>query len=309
MKNLFLRAVKAWDRFWFAPMDLLGLGAMRVVLCSVMAVMYGLRLWNLDYYTDQSWIPRSKALLIFPEMIRPAFAWFFWPDSLNLPIHLVLVLLLVLLTVGIGGRWIMWLAWILDMGFIQRDFAVNFGADVVCSLFLFYMLFTQSCERLSVVNLIRPKKTFKKSDFVTSALIRMMQIQLAVIYAYTGFEKLKGGTWWDGTALWNVMANPQMVAFDMSFLRHVPLLIVAVSFSTMIFEIYFPAAMLNAKVRPWWFLLGLGFHMGIAVLMGLMPFSLAMLSAYFLFMNPLEMKQALVSLWEYFRKAFSSAAL
>ena len=87
MKNLFARAWNWWDRFWFAPQDLLGLASMRIVLMSVMVYMYGLRLFSLDYYTDQSWIPRSKALLIFPDVIRPAFAWFFWPDSMNMPVH------------------------------------------------------------------------------------------------------------------------------------------------------------------------------------------------------------------------------
>ncbi len=306
MKNLFARAWNWWDRFWFAPQDLLGLASMRIVLMSVMVYMYGLRQFSLDYYTDQSWIPRSKALLIFPDVIRPAFAWFFWPDSMNMPVHLVFVLLLVLLLFGIGGRFLMTLAWILNMGFLQRNFAINFGADILCSVMMFYLCFAQSCERLSVLNLLKNKKVFRSSDILSSVMIRMMQIQLCVIYAYTGFEKLKGGTWWDGTALWNVVANPQMMAFDMSFLRNFPTFISIMTFTTLIFEIYFTPAVMSKRMRPWLFLIGFGLHMGIALLMGLMPFSASMLAVYFLFMNPLEMKHWAVSKWDNFRKAFSS---
>lgn len=306
MKNILKRLWSCWNIFWFAPKDLLGLASTRVVLMAVMVYMYALRLYNLDYYSDLSWIPRAKALIIFPEIIRPAFAWFFWPDSMNLIMHAVLVLFLILLLLGIGGRWLMTMAWVINMGFLQRNFAINFGADILCAVMMFYLCFIQSCERLSVLNVFRKKKVFRSSDLVTSTMIRMMQIQLCVIYTYTGFEKLKGSSWWDGTALWNVIANPQMMAFDMSFMRNFPTFIGVMSFATLLFEIYFTPAVMFPKTRPWIFLIGLGFHLGIAFLMALMPFSAAMISGYFLFMNPLEMRQWVVSMWESFRKAFSS---
>lgn len=306
MKNAIIALWKKWDWFWFSPRNLLGIAYMRVVLLSVMTYIYTLRLWNLDYFTDSSWIPRSKALLIFPEPIRPLFGWFFWPDSMNLPVHVLFVALLILLLFGIGGRYIMWLAWIIDIGFMQRNFSINFGADLVCSLFLFYMSFTQSCERLSVINLFRKKTVFKQSDTLSSMAIRMIQVQISVIYVYTGFEKLKGMSWWDGTALWSVLANPQMVMFDMSFMRNAPTVIAAVTFLTVIFEIYFVPFALWKKTRPLWLLGGAGFHLGIAIVVGLLPFSAAMMSTYFLFMTPLEMKQEVVSLWDNCKKLFST---
>jgi hypothetical protein len=223
--------------------------------------------------------------------------------------HALLVMFLVLLTLGIGGRWIMWLAWIIDMGFIQRNFSVNFGADIICSLFLFYMAFTQSCERLSLLNFFKQKKSFRWSDSLSSCMIRMMQVQICVIYAYTGFEKLKGSTWWDGTALWSVLANPQMVAVDLSFMRAFPTAIAVMSFVTILFEIYFTPAVWSRSLKFPWLIMGFCFHMGIGLLMGLMPFSLAMMSTYFLFLDPLELKQQIVSRWETFRKTFSSSPL
>ncbi len=306
MKKAFLQLAHRWDRFWFGPQDLLGLATMRIILCGTMTLMYFFRSFYMNYYDETGWIPRSKALFAFPELIRPAFAWFFWPDSWNLPVHSVLVLSLALLTLGIGGRALMALAWILDMGFIQRNYAVNFGADLICGIFLFYMLFTQSCERLSLVNYFRKKKVFRQSDPLSSIMIRMMQFQIFVIYTYTGLEKLKGATWWDGTALWSVFANPQMVAFDMTFMRYFPTLIAMLSLLTLCFEIYFVPAVLNRRTRLLWFVIGWGFHAGIAFSMGLLPFSAVMVSTYFLFLNPLEMRREFVSFWESLKKTFSS---
>ncbi|KYG65225.1 hypothetical protein AZI87_11735 [Bdellovibrio bacteriovorus] len=293
IKASFKNLWQKWDQFWFAPQNLLGLAYMRILLCGTMVYLYVVRSFNLGYYGDNAWIPRSMALEIMPDLYRPLFLWAFWPDSMNMIMHSLLVVFLILLTLGIGGRWLMWAAWIINAGFIQRNYSVNFGADIIAALFLFYMSFTQSCERLSVLNLIRKKSTFKSSDTISSMMIRMMQVQIAVLYAYTGWEKLKGGSWWDGTALWSVMANPQMTTFDFSFLRSIPWVIPVIAYLTIIFEIYFPAMVAWPKTRNLWLLLGVFFHAGIGIFMGLGPFATTMVSTYFLFLDPLILERAL----------------
>lgn len=295
MKSIF----RKWDHFWFAPQNLLGLAFMRIFLCGTMFYLYSVRLLNLHYYNDSSWISKSMALEVMPDLYRPLFLWCFWPDSMNLIMHSVLVLILGLLTLGVGGRWIMWIAWVINAGFIQRNYAVNFGADIIATLFLFYMSFTQSCERLSIVNVITKKRIFVSSDILSSLMIRMMQVQISVIYAYTGWEKLKGGSWWDGTALWSVMANPQMTTMDFSFLRSIPWVIPVAAYVTILFEIYFPVMVAWPKTRHLWLLMGVLFHAGIGIFMGLGPFATTMVSTYFLFLDPLVLERKVVSKLDY----------
>jgi hypothetical protein len=205
------------------------------------------------------------------------------------------VVLFALLTLGIGGRLLMWLAWIINLGFLQRNYPAHFGADVIGSLLLFYLCFTQSCERLSVLNLFTKKRSFEDSDMLSSVMIRMLQVQIMVIYAYTGWEKLKGASWWDGTALWSVLANPQMTTMDFSFLRSIPWVIPVIGFMTIIFEVYFPPMVIWQKSRYIWLLMGVSMHLGIGIFMGLMPFATVMMSTYFLFISPLILEQKIVS--------------
>jgi hypothetical protein len=193
------------------------------------------------------------------------------------------------------------IAWILDMGFIQRNYAVNFGADIIAALFLFYMSFSQSCERLSILNLFRSKNEFRQSDILSSLMMRMMQVQISVLYAYTGWEKLKGASWWDGTALWSVMANPQMTTMNYDFLRNFPWVIPIIAYVTIIFEVYFPTMIIWKKTRNKWLLIGVFFHSGIAIFLGLGQFALVMMSTYFLFVDPLILEEKIVSKWEKFR--------
>lgn len=274
------KALSNWNRFWFEYDNLLGLAWMRILLCASMLYMYIFRMFGMEFYSQESWIPRAMSAEALPPLLQPAFSWMFWPDSWSPVFHLALIVLLLLLLLGIGGRWIMWLAWIINSAFIQRNYSVNFGADIIANLLLFYMSFTQSCARLSVL-----KTKPAQADFVTSAFTRMMMVQMCAIYAYTGWEKLKGGSWWDGTALWNVMANPQMTTWDYTFLREVPFIFPLLAYATIIFEMYFPVMVTIPRTRHLWLILGLVFHAGIAVFMGLVPFATVMVSSYFLFMD------------------------
>ena len=284
-----------WDGFWFAPQNLLGVAFMRVMLCGTLLYMSLMRFFNLWFFTDKSWLSQEKSLAILPALGRPPFSWNFWPDSMNLPVNILVVVLFALLTLGIGGRLLMWLAWIINLGFLQRNYPAHFGADVIGSLLLFYLCFTQSCERLSVLNIFTKKRSFKDSDMLSSVMIRMLQVQIMVIYAYTGWEKLKGASWWDGTALWSVLANPQMTTMDFSFLRSIPWVIPVIGFMTIIFEVYFPPMVIWQKSRYIWLLMGVSMHLGIGIFMGLMPFATVMMSTYFLFISPLILEQKIVS--------------
>lgn len=286
MKNVW----QAWTDFWFANRDLKGLALFRIVLTGTLALMYLDRLFDVSiFYSDTAMLPRDHALAVIPDYYRPAFEWFFWSESQAGLFHLLLVLGLFLLMLGVGGRVLNLLVWILNIGFLHRNYSIAFGADVIGNIFLFYMIFTRSCDQWSLWNWIRTRKwsvAVEKQDIFNSLFYRMIQVQLCVIYIYTGFEKLRGATWWDGTALWTVFANPQMVVADLTWMRSFPFVIVVLTYTTVLFEVYFTPLVCNPKTRKQILVLGAAFHLGTAVVMGLWGFGLVMTSAYFLFARP-----------------------
>lgn len=296
-----------WNQFWFDYSNPMALAFMRLLLSSVLLYLYIIRqAKNMIQFTDAGLVPRAMALKMMPEFYQPPFAWFFWPDSMAVMIHGIFLILVVLVFLGVRTRWFAPLAWVIQIGFIQRNYAILFGADVIACLFLFYLGFTRCDEVWSLRAWWRNRKDrpggavaivqeglSSKSDMVSSAFTRLLQIQVSIIYAYTGFEKLKGSSWWDGTALWTVLGNQQMVVYDLSFLRNFPLLIAVMTFATIVMEIYWPAAMFHPKSRRLWLMIGVSFHVGIGILMGLWPFSLVMMSTYLLFIPP----QTLAEWW------------
>lgn len=260
------------------------LGLFRILLCGTLFYIACWRQLNIDQLGPTALIPRDLALSVVPDFYRPAVQWFFWPDSLVVYVHIILIVLLAMATLGLSNRFFMLLAWVIHQGVLNRNYAINFGADSIGGLFLFYLSFTNACEfyTLKKVKLI-------KADDISSMVFRLIQIQICIIYAYTGFEKLKGTTWWDGTALWTVFANPQFSEFDLKFLSHIPWFFPFGTFLTVVFEIYFAAMVWHPLARKYGLLAGVIFHLGIGFLLGLMPFSLVMISTYLLFLKKEEL--------------------
>lgn len=263
------------------------LGVFRFLLCAVMFYIACWRQLNVDQYGSNALIPAANAFDVFSDFYKPYVKLFFWPDSLASTVHMLYIGLLALATVGLSNRVLMIFTWVIAQGFIQRNFSVLFGADVIGTLFLFFLSFTRCNEYFSLRGFFRKKAVVYNqkswSDQLSTVFFRLLQLQLFTIYAYTGFEKLKGSTWWDGTALWTVLVNPQFTSYDLLFLKNFPVFFAIGTFVTIVFEVYFWAMVSVKKTRFLWLSLGVLFHLMIAVLLGLMSFSLVMISTYVLF--------------------------
>lgn len=271
------------------------LGVFRFLLFGVMLYIACYRQMNVDQYGPQALIPGSQAFDVFSDFYKPYVKLFYWPDNWASMMHLIYIGLLALATLGLSNRPLMIVTWIIAQGFIQRNFSILFGADVIGTLFLFYISFTRCNEYFSLKRFLTKKNYIFNpdswSDQLSTMSFRLLQLQLFTIYAYTGFEKLKGSTWWDGTALWTVLVNPQFTSFNLLFLKDFPLFFAIGTFVTIIFEVYFWVMVSFKKTRPLWLLLGVLFHLMIGVLLGLMSFSLVMISTYVLFINRSDLKR------------------
>lgn len=284
-----------FTEFLFSDGHFERLGVFRFILCAVMFYIAVYRQLNVDQYGPDALISSERAFDVFSDFYRPYVKLFFWPDTWASRVHLLYITLLGLATVGLSNRPLMILTWVIAQGFIQRNFSILFGADVIGTLFLFYLGFTRCNEYFSVRRLFSKKRvTYNSklwSDQLSTVFFRLLQLQLFTIYAYTGFEKLKGNTWWDGTALWTVLVNPQFTSFDLLFLKDFPLFFAIGTFVTIIFEVYFWVMVSMKPTRALWLCLGVIFHMMIGILLGLMSFTVVMLATYVLFCYRTSLRQ------------------
>lgn len=113
--------------------------------------------------------------------------------------------------------------------------------------------------------------------------MRLMQVQIAYVYANTAMSKVLVGRWRDGRALYDVLASPVFAEWP-TWLDVWPI-IFAMTWGTLVFELGFPVLVWLRKARYWVLLSGVLFHLGIDVLMMIPMFSWIMIVSYAAFLD------------------------
>lgn len=296
--------IKAFDGFFFRFANPHGAALFRILFCVTLLINLLMRLPFTElYYTELSGVPVDGATKILPLFHQPIFEWY--PKSLMQAYFMegAQLIALVWLLIGacgpVGSRLLAFLALLAHVGLMQRNISIVYGADIVSTFWLFGLCLMDTTEVWSWRAYKRKKHAGTKSDIwiepvwsrtLTSAGLRISQIQLCLIYGYTGFEKLKGGDWWDQTAIWKVLGNEQLMTSDLSFLKAVPLVIGIATWGTVLFEVYAPVLLWPKATRRWTVFAGWALHIGIAATMGLFVFSLTMMAGYLLFLELDDLK-------------------
>lgn len=135
-------------------------------------------------------------------------------------VHSCVLVCMFLFTIGLCTRVTSVLTWLTALFYVHRTPTTMFGQDAMMSVALFYLMLAPSGAAYSVDRLITwyryrvrhsdrsgalPVEKSVSANFV----LRLFQIHFAIIYFASGTAKLQGSSWWNGTALWGVMANPE----------------------------------------------------------------------------------------------------
>jgi hypothetical protein len=234
------------------------------------------------FYTDAGILPLSAIADLVSMKYR--FSILFYVNSLTgvWILHTLFLVSLLTMAFGIFPRTSAFVALILHLSFLHRNMAIAYGVDSIAVFFLF-------C--LSMSNAQGKRGTLAAT--LESMGLRLIQFQVCVIYVYAGFEKLKGTLWWKGEAVWYTVANYQIATMDFSWLAHFPILIVLATYSTVLWEVYFPVLIWIQPLKRWVLLYGILLHLGIALTVNIPFFAAIMICTYVLFLNNEELDQIL----------------
>ncbi|RKN08396.1 HTTM domain-containing protein [Streptomyces radicis] len=116
--------------------------------------------------------------------------------------------------------------------------------------------------------------------------VAAVAVQICLVYMVSGLYKVQGQVWQDGTALFYILRVDEFELPGVSSIIYEnDLLVYLGTYATVIFLIYFPLGVLVPRIRPWAAAASIGFHLSIAVIMGLTSFALTMVACDLVFLS------------------------
>lgn len=276
-KDFFANAWRSWNRFWFESNRPESMALFRALFGSLLFVYILTRTPDVPYfYSEGGTLPLAQMRELLDMGARQSV--FFWlsSDAALWVGHALLLMSLASLAVGFYPRVSALVAYVLHVSFVHRNMTAAYGIDSISVFFLLNLILVSA----------------RTNSFWGSIAFRLCQLQVCVIYFYSGLEKLKGTHWWYGDAIWRVLANHQLAVADFSWLAPFPLLIVLSTWGTLLWEVYFPVLVWLPAWRRWMLLAGVGLHVGISLTMNIPFFGFLMMFAYAVFLTDREIGRA-----------------
>ena len=175
------------------------------------------------------------------------------------------------LLLGLHTRLSAVVAWILHSVLLNSISFFAYGVETFAHISLFYCAVMPVGTAYSLD--VRAGRLSGAPTALATLSLRVLQVHLCLIYLTTGLEKMLGTVWRDGTALWEVLMQPQYGQFDFAWLAGVPWLVKGATWGTLAVEVGYAFCVWPRRTRGLWVALTLGLHLGIAVMMGLWMFS------------------------------------
>jgi hypothetical protein len=280
----------AWDRFWFNPTSTSTLAVIRIafgflVLCWTISLGPDL----MDFFSRSGIIPplgnegaRWGILRIFPS------------DGAVIAVYVALLVASVLLMIGQWTRVAAVVVFLGIMSFERRNTFVFNSGDGLLRVLALYLALAPSGVALSLTRWRKAKERFWEFPLRAPWAVRLIQIQLSVLYVSTVWSKLRGSSWNDGTAVSYSMRIEDLVRFRTpSFITDSLLISNLMTFGTLAIEVSLGILVWNRRLRPWVLGLGILLHVSIALSVRVGFFTAALLVAYIAFVPTGSMERLL----------------
>jgi predicted DCC family thiol-disulfide oxidoreductase YuxK len=199
------------------------------------------------------------------------------------------------LTVGWRTSWVKWVVLIGHISYDNRNPFLTYGVHAILACLLLIMCFAPigralSLDRVREVWTAKRKKLDAYPPAFTSpwafACTRLMQIQMAVLFFFSGAYKLRGDEWWTGDAVWRVFAFEEYYnSFILDLLASQYWLVNVATYGTVLIELAYPFLIWQRRTRPYMLVAAIFLHLEFAFLMNLYFFSFVMIMGHMSFLR------------------------
>ncbi len=299
VRDTFAALGRAWSQVWFqdsptSPLDItrIGVGA-AVLLHYTLATPYLFDLWS-----DAGWVPRDVVLNNREPWMQSIFFYLNAPWQL-IAFHCLFLMCCAALMVGWRTSWVKWIVLFGHISYVYRNPMLVYGVDWIVASLVFIMCVAPVGRALSLDRVRAVRKAKGENPETTletvlppyhspwaGACIRLMQIQMAVIFFYSAISKLNSDIWLSGDAVWIMFTKDEYYNRIMVgvLASHYWLANLA-TYGTILIEIAFPFLIWQRSTRPYLLAAAIFLHLQFAFLMGLFYFSFVMIMGHLSFVR------------------------
>jgi hypothetical protein len=275
-------ALGAWRTFWFRPESTEALGAIRIAFG---ALIIG---WTLALLPDLHDLfgPAGVA----PDPASDPYMWSIfriWPDERAVLIGWLLLLVSALaMMVGWHSRLASIAVCALILSFQHRDPSVFNTGEVLIRIEALYLALAPCGAALSLDQRRRTGR-FWSAQVRAPWPIRLMQLQLSIVYLASVHWKMAGTAWPDGTAVSYALRLKDMLILPVpQWFIHSAFVMNVATWGALASELALGTLVWNRRLRPWVLGVGVLMHTSIMLTMGVGFFTPAMLVLYCAFLSP-----------------------
>lgn len=276
------RLASSWQSFWFGNELAYTLGIVRIA--------FGVLLVGWTYVLASDLSVAFGTNGIVPRPPSRSYTWgifhAFPSDNALLIGWLVLLGASIALTVGWHSRLAAIIAFILILSFERRDPVIFNSGDTVIRIEALYLALAPCGAALSMDERRRTGSFFTAREFRPWPL-RLLQVQLSIIYISTVIAKLAGETWQNGTAVaYSLRQRDLLIVPAPSWLTSNLLIANALTWGTLVVELAIGILVWKRAWRLWVLAGGVLLHLSISLFLEVGFFSCSMFVLYLAFIPP-----------------------
>lgn len=282
MRTSVASAADRWRTFWFTPESAAPLGLVRIAFGVLMVG------WTLSLLPDLADLFGEGSVV--PTSPTTGYEWSLFDladgSGVRVLVWVVLLAASIALTVGWHSRLAALLVLVGLMTFQRANPYVFNSGDNLLRVEAALLALAPTGAAFSLDRL-RTAGSFWSAQVRVPWVLRLLQVQLSLVYLFSVFHKLSGATWREGTAISYALRMTDIGNFSWpAWIAMNGILMNLASWGVLALELAIGVLVWNRRARPWVLGAGVVFHALLVVTFGIAFFSLAMYVLYVAFVPP-----------------------
>ncbi len=299
----FKELINSFDEFFFKPQSTDTVALFRIAWGILLFANFLTYLPNVDDFYG------PHAITSF-ETVKSQFSFlhmnifYLFPMNYSIVYSMLILygLSLVGVIFGIFTRTSLVMSCVLLMSFHHRNIWLLSGSELIMRLVSLYLVFAPCGNSLSIDSLLGKRfADFRKEPKAAPWAMRLIQIQISVIYVWTVWNKLKGDLWFDGTAVYYATRLENFYNYPAGFLLDSKIVLMLMTWGTLITELALGTLIWFKEFRKPLIIIGIIFHIGIDYTMSIPFFEYVMIALLLLYLTPAEVRHFVNKIQEAWR--------